>query len=467
MVIFLILLCLKSWYAINSDSQSISLPAYTFQIGGKFNISLNNARANSVYIGLCTKEEFKTIQSIQNLDDKLCSTTNQVVNISKIVSIKDSFGYFHGNISVPGTYKTIFYTCRQTFSKYEISVIFQNPLSYLSADIQPCLILKPIILGIFGVLLILWIINWANNFTIRNFLHLFITISIFLNLACQIIEFFETRHKDKYNSHTILTEIKIFITLISKVTLFSVLLMASKGWKILTDSIKKIQIFTCFLLSFLTVLPLTLIQNYSLLNYEIPVMLISAFFMALFLRELLSSINRAIINVYGHLLVISQSGIDPTTTPIYYKSKMFYALSWSLIIYFLFISLRMIISQIFFIPYWTLELSKEVLDILVFSTIMWFFRLRKKQMDDYTMFTNTPSPDEKPIELTNNQVKSFKAKISAFLTGTRKWETGDALPLQPIVMEKLTDRHIETKNKKKIKATQIDNEVDSIENTLL
>lgn len=88
-------------------------------------------------------------------------------------------------------------------------------------------------------------------------------------------------------------------------------------------------------------------------------------------------------------------------------------------------------------------------------------------MDDYTMFTNTPSPDEKPIELTNNQVKSFKAKISAFLTGTRKWETGDALPLQPIVMEKLTDRHIEAKNKKKIKATQIDNEVDSIENTLL
>ena len=199
MAIFLFLLSLKSWYAINSDSQSISLPAYSFQVGGKFDISLVNAKAHSIYVALCTIDEFKTIQSTSNLDNKLCSPTNQVVGISKIVSIKDSFGFFSGNISNPGVYKTVFYTCRQTFSKYDISVIFQNPLSYLSADIQPCLISKPVMLGVFGVLLILWIVNWSMNFTIHNFLHLFISISLIFNLAFQIVEYFEVRYKDKYN----------------------------------------------------------------------------------------------------------------------------------------------------------------------------------------------------------------------------------------------------------------------------
>lgn len=466
MVLFLFLLSLKSWYAINSDSQSISLPTYSFQMGGKFNISLQNAKANYIYVALCTIEEFKNIQSTTNLDNKLCLPTSQVVNISKVVPIQDSFGSFQGNISIPGVYKTIFYTCRQAFSKYDISIVFQNPLSNLSADIQPCLISKPIMIGIFLILIILWIINWAKNFTTRNNLHIFISISLFFNFAFQIIEYFEVRHKDKHNFHTILTEIKMILFIFSKVTLFSVLLMASKGWKVISESIKKSQIVLSFLLSLLTIFPLTLLENYSLMNYEIPVMLVSAFFMAFYLRELISSINTAIINVYAHLYVISKSGIDATTTPIYYKSKMFYALSWSIIIYFLVISLRMIFSQIFYIPYYALELFKELLDILVFSTIMWFFRLHRKQMNDYLMVPNSPSSDEVPAEVSKNEVKLFKEQISSLSSGSKKWEDGDALPLQPIVMETKTDLN-ENKKKKKIKATQIDDQIESIESTLL
>lgn len=466
MLIYLFLLFLKSWYAINSDSQSISLPSYSFQTGGKFKISLQNAQANFIYIGLCTKEEFKNIQSASNLDNKLCFQTDQFVGISKIVSIKDSIGSFQGNISVPGVYKTIFYTCRQTFSKYDISVVFQNPLSYLSADIQPCLISKPVMLGLFTALLIFWIANWAKNFTTHNLLHIFISISFVFNLSFKIVEYFEVRYKDKYNTHTVLTEIKMSLYILSKVTLFSVLLMATKGWQIITESIKKFQIVICFLLSLLTIFPLTLVENYSLLNYEIPVMLISAFFMALYLRDLMSSINKSIIDVYAHLYVISKSGIDATTTPIYYKSKMFRALAWSLIVYFLAISLKMIFSQIFYIPYWILELFKEVFDILVYSVVMWFFRLKNKQMNDYIMLQNSPSTGETPIEVQKSEVKSFKNKISTFLDGTKKWEDGDTLPLQPIVMETPTDI-LENKTKTKIKPTQINNEVDSIESTLL
>ncbi|OHT04509.1 hypothetical protein TRFO_28022 [Tritrichomonas foetus] len=475
MMICLLFLTLKSWYAINQDSQSLSLPTYTFQKGGNFYISLDKAAADFIYIGLCTIDELKTVQTLSNLEEKLCIKNDKIVDISEIVSIINSKGSFNGNISNAGVYRTIFYTCGQTFSKFEVQVRFQNPLSYLSADIQPCLYSKLITFGILALVLILWTINWIKNFTIRNLLHSFITISLVLNFSYLLIHYFEIRHKDKSDVHTPLTEIRIFLICSSQLTLFSVLLMAAKGWRIVCDTLNVFQILSCFLLSLLTVVPLTIIDSVTLFNYEIPVLLINVFFTAMYMRDLMSSISKATLKVYAHLLIISRSGIDATTTPIFYKSKMFRALSWSLVAYFLLVSLTMIISHIFYISYWVVELIRDILNVFVISSVAWFFRLHIPRSKDYMMLQEMDTSDEEPATISMGEIHGLNTKSLVFKKGKKKWEKGITLPQQPILSDfkendEINSEKFKSKENEKSKVTDTKKrpaEMNDIEEALL
>ena len=257
-----------------------------------------------------------------------------------------------------------------------------------------------------------------------------------LNYVLLYIQYFEIRFKDHSDRETPLTPAKIVFLICSNFSLFSVLLMASKGWQIISESISKIQICICIALSLITVSLQTILESFTLFNYEIPILLLTVFFTALYLRELISSVGQASLKVLAHLFVISKSGIDSSTTPIYYKSKMFKALSISVITYFILISILMIIQDIVIVPFWCSDILKDVLHLSVSITIMWFFRLQNPQTKNYTMLDSSKCDEEEPITLNKCDLKDLSTKSPIFTTGSKKWEVGVTLPSQPLILQK-------------------------------
>ena len=449
-------LALRMQYEIDKSAQSLSLPRFVFESGGFFSIVVSNAQFENIFIGMSTTSEFKALQDIPDMNAELCyhqNEENKIVNISDIINIVNYTGSFKGNITKSGVYRAVLYNCDHFSSKYIINVHYKNLNSLLSADVTPCFSSKIPSFVLIGIILLFWFTNWFKYFTLKNLLHMLITISMLFYLIYLIVQYFEIKHMDTSDSHTPLTEIKIILVCISQITLFSILLMAAKGWSIVADTLNIFHIVISILISAASIIPLTIINNLYLDNYEIPVTIIAAFFMAVYIRELVSGVNKASLKIYAHLLVIARSGIDATTTPIFYKSKIYKSLSISLISYFILTALMMIFSDIFYIPFWISELINDLLNIAVIATVMWFFRLHNPQSDNYMMIPSSKDSLE-PVEISKNEVKGLSSSSPIFREGTIEWQPDISLPLQPILDKDDTKIPCFKKKKKNVDGIQ-------------
>ncbi|OHT04298.1 hypothetical protein TRFO_28238 [Tritrichomonas foetus] len=459
----------RTWYNINQDSQSLSLPSFSFQAGGIFNISFTKAAADYVYVGLCNTNEFKMVKSISNIDDSLCLNFNNnaqfSVKHSEIVKIENLEGTYNGNISDSGVYKTVFFTCGQTFSKYDILLTFQNPLSNLSADIQPLLYEKPVLLIFITIIMILWVSNWIrffSKFTLKNYLHLMITFSLFLNFISVMTYYIEIYVASRYETYTnlVISYSKIVVHSIFEVTLFSTLLLAGKGWSIVFEKLSNSNVIISISFSFLTILTQSLL-NYLDINFvnqwEIPLIIIAVFFVSLYIRELVNGIQNATDNIIAHMYVIAKSGIDSTTTPIFYKFKMLSSLTYSLFTYFVLKTLIISIKHLTYIDFWIIELVSDILNIAIIGNAAWFFKLSNPKMKDYTMLECNASfeesdeikEEEKEEIVYLEDIEYLNKKSEKLSKGLLIWEIGTKLPKQPFLKMKESEIKKKQVSKKK------------------
>jgi hypothetical protein len=431
---FLAFLAFRVEYSIDQMSPSLSLPTYVFQSGGQLLIYFEHPVADAIFVGVCRESEFENLLKVSNLDDELCINRSSVVLLSNVVNIWNAAGEFKCLIDEYGKYQPVLYVCRQSSAKFNIIASFRNPNSFLSADIQPCLYLKPVAILAFGLVFVAWIANWVRNFTLRNALHGALTFAALLNFAQLFVSEFELLHKNHSDEHTILTEVRYAVSSSSQALLLGILLLAARGWRIVQDAVPSIQIISSFCYSILIVLPLLVVELVEDGIASRIACFISIVSIVFYSTRMVSGINRAFSLVLAHLFVISRNGIDATTTPIYTKFSIFKTLLASILVYLGLNSVTMVAAQFFSKGFWPLELITCLNLLFVTWTTMWAFRLAPDRRNDYLMMPQQQDDGNQP-ELLPCELEGFEPESEALRVGRLAWRDGMRLPRQPIFID--------------------------------
>jgi hypothetical protein len=433
-MLLVFVLAYRIQYHVEQHSPSLSLSPFVFDSGGAFEISLRKAAADSVFIGLCTEAEFKVLRNLASPGDTLCITETPIVALSSRLRILNATANFTGSISDPGSYRAALHICNQDFAKFEVTAIFRNPNTFLSGDIFPCLISKPIALGIFGLLFMVWIANWLRHFTLSNHLHMQLTVTLFLNILRILSSELELLHRHTDDSDTPLTEIAISFHILFDLAMMTTLLMAGSGWRIVYEEISLKTVASSFLFSAGVVFPLAALSFFiDQVIVRVCLVLGTIIVIIFYCWRMISGVNRAMSLVLGHLLVISKSGINPKTTPVYAKFQIFKAMTFSIVIYFLVMTVTLVIREALEVPAWTMDLTDHIATVVIIGAVSWAFRLTTARSSGYLMLDNCDN--EKGEELWRGDIEALDLESKELREGIAVWEDGMALPSQPILVD--------------------------------
>jgi hypothetical protein len=320
------------------------------------------------------------------------------------------------------------------------SVTLHNPTSYLDATWQPCLITKPAFAILLSALFLYWSINWLLNFSMSLTLHTFVSFTIFFALIATILSALEIKHFDSSDDSTGLT-VAAIVALFASDTLFCwTTILTAKGWSLVMESLSIADLLVSFFASVLLTVPLACIGNLHLGIADYIFLIAAVVGLVVYYRAVLNSIDASITHVIGHLLVIAERGIDPRTTPIWQKYRMFRGLLWVMLAYFAMQTLAAGLTKFTNCPYFGTQLIRDCASLVLMVAAVVLFRLRQGTRDGYMIIGD----QEPPRELQHQDLRRFSLDADVFDGAQIAWEVGMALPSQPILIAPTTEESAPT-----------------------
>ena len=290
--------------------------------------------------------------------------------------------------------------------QFEIEMKFENPSTHLDTRQVNLLFTLPILVIVSAVLLGFWYINWFNHRNVNIKLHTFMTATFTTGFLTVLFDYFLILKLNKSDSDGGLFLISKVIQLVAAAILFSTLLLASKGWCIIKDKIRICEIAVSLLYSFIFMALEELISFVYLGEMEIFVLLIAIIFIGLFIRELISSINDASLHIIAHKLVIQNEGIDPESTPIAFKHRMYQYFQYTVVAGCIAIILRIALSSIFGIDEWIDTTISTSIAIILMTILGLIFKLRDQDLAGYSFVGTNHGEDNMDIPL--NDIEEAK-----------------------------------------------------------
>ena len=204
--------------------------------------------------------------------------------------------------------------------------------------------------------------------------------------------------------------------------------MAAKGWCIIFEHVAWIDVVTSVIYSVLFSLPILLLDNISTNVFVLFALFIIGFFgYFTYYNELISNIEEANSVVAAHLLIISQDGIDPETTPIYKKFQIFKTITDAVVWYFTIMMFRTILFELLNIPDFIMTIIYDIATIALLITTAYAFKLKKSLRNGYIMVgENTDS-----VEFTLDDIERLNEDNEIQRNATTPWHEGMPLPSQP------------------------------------
>jgi multisubunit Na+/H+ antiporter MnhE subunit len=385
---------------------------FSFQANGTFSIDItDDSRTAYVDAMVCSKSEYAavSIHSISNC------------NYSGTVGFPGE--PWADVIAEPGQYQIAI----QVHDTQAI-VTLRNPSSFLDANVQPCLISRPIVAIVYAGLFLGWTINWLRNFSFTLTLHTFITVTFGMALLSTVLSALELKHFNLSDEETPLTIVSSIVVFFSETVFFWTTLMAAKGWSLVKESLERKEVIVSFVFSLILTIPLTCIDNLHVGFGDYVILLFAMFGLIMYYRSILQSIDSSSAYVLAHLLVIAESGIDPRTTPIWQKYRMFRGLLWGILGFFCIHTLATALTKFTSCPYFVNQLMRDLASCALMGAAAVLFRLRKGTRHGYMIIGD----DEEPRELQREDLQGFSLDSDQFQRAQIAWEDGMALPPQPI-----------------------------------
>lgn len=439
MILFFSFLCYKTTTSINSPQDAYILDDFGFYENGTFNVTFTDIETKNLSWALLTSFEFSLEIMLSAQAKKFCSgdskpgilyeiNGNNTYKISGIISKKD-------------IYTPFVFNCAGQPMKVTIEQIFRNPDFFIDFRWVDGRIAQIVLIAYSVLFLVGWLINWFLHFRTNVKIHYFITMTLFLCVVYHTLGYKEIEILFDHDTAPSVTPVKIVMFTLYNACLYITLLLASKGWCIYKATLTCKDVF----------MPIFYVVVYNVFNgllmfkptgkFSVIWSIISIIAMVLLLRELIIGINKSRIHFMGHLLVISNAGITPKSTPIYAKYKLYILLKYSIIGCFVFIIIQVCV-ELFANPFfWIDRLIIEILQALILTVLCIIFRLKNTQSQDQYMQIYEGESDHEDTEVDNaeapevlqlSDIETLDIKKLSSKPGIQ-WEQGMKLPNPPVI----------------------------------
>jgi hypothetical protein len=152
--------------------------------------------------------------------------------------------------------------------------------------------------------------------------------------------------------------------------------------------------------------------------------------MLLFVCELIKGTNDVRLRIRAHMLAIAREGINPQTTPIAQKHRLYRRFQIALIIgafeLLIYLTLVLLIKLAFVAD----EVATDFIIVTMVAMLCWLFRLKAEPHETYTRI---PDEDADAQEIQLADIENIDL-ASDQMTGGREWEQGMRLPGQPTIV---------------------------------
>jgi hypothetical protein len=219
------------------------------------------------------------------------------------------------------------------------------------------------------------------------------------------------------------TVIRFLARLPAEIVFCATILLVAKGWGITRDVLSFKEFAFSMVYSILFIAFKALQDCFPDGAAGIVILLLTAVTTLLFMRELVRSTNDASLHIIAHLLAISHERINPLTTPIYQKHKLYRRFQLILLVgatELLFYLAAKIFLEIAFLT------DEVVADVLIASVIIMLcivFRLKGRQNESYLRILGEED-GRVPVGLPLADIEGVD------IAGGRGWTEGMALPRQ-------------------------------------
>jgi hypothetical protein len=317
------------------------------------------------------------------------------------------------------------------FVSYEITVEYDNAGTKLDYRDVPNLISLPVLTGLLGLLILVWIA--ASLLLHRAFarVHLVITGLLFLYLLTLVLTFIWYKHADVSDTGTGWQICCIVFDGLYWSLLLIFLLIASSGWGTMQTFLtaKKIGITVA---SSVTVVALLNVMRHVTLGFWVLGMFvfvgIGGYFM---LEELMANANAAKSHVKAHLYVIRRDGFDPRTTPVFDKFRTYSAFTFFVTISFAVIVILVLLLELVDADNWIVMLFYYGYHLCLLAGLGWLYRPRGEVVDKYFRVDEGEGGQRDEIDL--EDIDGFDVNAAQ---GTKPWDGAAVLPLEPVVTDR-------------------------------
>lgn len=419
---------------LESSNNYYPLIQFGFEKDGNYSIQINNSQNGFFLLGFLNISTYKNFKKSPPEINQICRNYQNSSFPFPFDFLQTETITIKGNISAKEVKVISIISCVNDKWKINFDITLENPKSKIDFRYNPLKYEQPIVLIISLVILVFWLANWFIYFNAKIPLHYLNTCTFLIIVLVRILDlcYFKDSFKNGFKKPFYIGV--RFISVLQTCFILLSILFAGKGWCIVKTSIPLRQTIKGIVFVFFLILFVTLFDELQpyIGNYNFLFLLGTIVFLFLFGHELLVSIDSVSLLILVHLLLIKNRGIDPSTTPIFQKHKLYHQFEICLMAESFIIIVLLFADTFLEDQYWVSYMIFDIIDISLMAMFAFIFRIRKYDAEGYSMISEIEGcPLE---EFTDGDINNLQI-TSDVLKGGRPWEAGESLP-PPVISQK-------------------------------
>jgi hypothetical protein len=421
----------RQLYHIDQSSITAIFPEIGLINGSTCSFSFTDADPDSFFIALVDSDEYSGLPHRSfSYASQFCSRTNShFANVNSTVFTHLREADILLPVQKPDTYRPLVVSCRSEISRYALVIEFKNGDSLLDSRRLPSFVVMPIELICLALLILSWAINQILFRQGVVSLQYAITITMVLGSLTVSANYLVLWSESLRDDTTFLHLAQHLCHMLFEISLYSTLILAAKGWcivvrRVSTSDVTEIVLYCSILFIFRV-----LYAKIQLTVFAICMFALTAGVMFLLWLSLVNGIRYVDKRILAHMKVILNAGINPYSTPIYFKHIIYTFLVHVTVIYFSGNVVVMSLEIAGSLHAWVKDMLLWILNVGLLCSFGFLFRSRKADCTTYMRF-------EGGEELDIEELKSLDEEALGDVEGIGlvEWTEGMELPPPPVLV---------------------------------
>lgn len=406
--------------------QAAYVGSFGFLANGSYSFEFNPISTDNenytINLGFLTKKEYRSIPFYDHKAAIDCANHQSDLNFT--IELSNKTVKLEGTI--PDEHIYIFRIIKCDFpNSFSFTERFRNKHTLLDSREIPCSIIYPICIGLILQLLAAWILYNAKKNRTKGGVFVFTSACIVvytLHLVAEYIAFKISERSDSSPVGIILTRI---IDVLNDSVFFTAIIFISSGYGLINVQLSlfmKLKAIFLPLLMFSFATVAGFLPSYmSMIAY--PVVLLFGLIIGFDVYRL---INGAEKRVLAHMLIVQRTGIDPETTPIGARYKIFHQMM-------LYIAAALGVFCIMLVLEACLDFDRYLFELIDFSVhyslLAALLIIYRPGRADF-LADESQNPAE-TFDLDDLDTVGDTLRLNSASSTMRRWEPGEALPREP------------------------------------